>query len=895
MKLVHLSDLHYASNKPFQIALTDALLKDLDQSVAGGFTPDFIVFSGDIVHNPDEPGIYEAFDTNFLMPVLKFANLTTQEVVFCPGNHDVSHKTVGEWSSQREQLKAAMARDNDELAKLLKTGPFQSYLKAISIGFFTLANRCGSAWANSLTHVSSFPNHKVSFVALNTGFGCGLEGSAYDRGKLTIPAEEVLAAFQSVPKDHRVCSLMHHTPSDLNESASRLLVPMIEEKASLHFFGHVHDPRPTVHTSPGTSCFMLQGGALYEDTHIYNGYSLVDTGPESDRVAAQYRTYYFGGRNAFDVGTNVAPNGTFYSSDASKSYWTSLIPIASNDDICLWLMETASSVIAELDKTITGCSLLETFVEPMLTRASNAEDNSTQRVTTTQILEIKTNIVLACDEEYGATALLSYLAMKFHQEPLSFAAACVPVLIDSRHIRKSYSAAVASIIRGALPESDDPRFSLRPLHDDGRLVILIDNIDPGNINHVNFLTTVRKDYPKARLIAAVKMPFVDTQRLKPVIGIDTFDFFQLRALTRGKVRALVEKWNLPAQYQIDTVVEEIHSRFLALGIPQTAPYVAIYLAVLQDIQGYNPINSSTVIEQFIESALQKYKPAYAFRSSFDYRNQIDYLAAMAERMCKLNAFTIDYDELYRWTREYFDSIGIEHDCQKLISHFIENKMFALAGNSIYFKYNIFLYFFTAHRMQQSVDFKQWVLGNHRYTNYITEIDIYCGLSRQDESIIEVFADEFSRLAEKLESYVRPLAWTDRLEKLTIPAVKKDDIKAFTDGITRQLTSNMPPEKRDEAVPGHDASPDVRPDLKRPEVIGLLPLWIMTLRAYTVSLKNLENIPKAKKEWHLQKILEGWSTVMLYACIVFKEITERRSLQIGSMKFVFDLPDNLDAR
>jgi hypothetical protein len=106
---------------------------------------------------------------------------------------------------------------------------------------------------------------------------------------------------------------------------------------------------------------------------------------------------------------------------------------------------------------------------------------------------------------------------------------------------------------------------------------------------------------------------------------------------------------------------------------------------------------------------------------------------------------------------------------------------------------------------------------------------------------------------------------------------------------------MPPEKRDEAVSSHAALPDVRPDLKRPEVIGLLPLWIMTLRAYTVSLKNLENISKGKKEEHLQKILEGWSTVMLYACIVFKEITERRSLQIGSMKFDFDLPDDLDTR
>jgi hypothetical protein len=94
------------------------------------------------------------------------------------------------------------------------------------------------------------------------------------------------------------------------------------------------------------------------------------------------------------------------------------------------------------------------------------------------------------------------------------------------------------------------------------------------------------------------------------------------------------------------------------------------------------------------------------------------------------------------------------------------------GNLVYFKYNIFLYFFTAHRMQLSDEFKQWIIEDHRYTNYITEIDIYCGLSRQDEFILEFFGNEFSKLAEKLESYIRPLAWTNRLEKLTIPLVKK---------------------------------------------------------------------------------------------------------------------------
>src|SRR5216683_2568357 len=114
------------------------------------------------------------------------------------------------------------------------------------------------------------------------------------------------------------------------------------------------------------------------------------------------------------------------------------------------------------------------------------------------------------------------------------------------------------------------------------------------------------------LIQAItpKLPMVDMQRLRPIIGIDKFDFVQVGTLTRGKVRSLVEKWKLPAVYNSDSVVDEIHSRFLALGIPQTAAYVVIYLSVLQEIDGFNPINSSTVIEQFAVFSLQYFSHVF---------------------------------------------------------------------------------------------------------------------------------------------------------------------------------------------------------------------------------------------------------------------------------------------
>ena len=127
-------------------------------------------------------------------------------------------------------------------------------------------------------------------------------------------------------------------------------------------------------------------------------------------------------------------------------------------------------------------------------------------------------------------------------------------------------------------------------------------------------------------------------------------------------------------------------------------------------------------------------------------------------------------------------------------------------------------------------------------------------------MLEFFDVEFKRLTTTLERYVKPLAWTDRLEKLTLPVVKKTETEAFTSGIEKQLMSNMDAQGRDEQLAGEQRPSEIKPDFKRPEVVGVIPLWIYALRAYTVCLKNLENVAKNKKEEHLQRILEGWSTV-----------------------------------
>jgi hypothetical protein len=893
MEFLHFTDLHYKDGSPFQVELIRRLLPDLKAVRDKSYNPEFLVFSGDLVDNPDDPNIYSLFETNFLRPVLEALHLPDSMVVLCPGNHDIS------WTAQKARNLAytsiqATLGNQDTLSDRIKQDDFRAYATDIASGFFALASRYAGAWSNPFYKVYSFGAKKISFLALNSAFGCSLNGSAADRGKLGLSAETVLAAFQEVPKGHNTISLVHHTFGDMTEGTVRHLVPTVENHAIAHCFGHVHQAKPTTSKSTSGSCFNIQGGALYEKHGYYNGYSIIRVHDNRDFIEAYYRSYYVD-RHEFDDGTNISHGGRFYNSEASEAYWTRLVPPPSQEDVCYFLMETSESVYTALNSTITEQKLSDIFVEPRLVSLSEKETEVSSE-TSYQFSRLFTSddhVVIGADNQFGATSLLRYLTMEFHRQCAKLPKAKVPALIDARLLKsRPYEASIANILRGALPDSTKPSLRLQSLHDCGRLVVLIDDFDPADQIHIVSLQFLSTHYPKARLIVSAKIPLLPGDHVIPVVGLDEFLFLQLKPLNRGRVRRLVESASVPTGFTIDQAVEEIISRFRALGIPLTAVYVVIYLSILAHDRGFSPINTSTVIQTFVEDVLEKYKPEYRFRGAFDYRAQVNYLSDIAERMCRCNKFDIGYDLLYRWTKEHFEFIGIEQDYKNVMEFFVLNKVFAMIDNTIFFRYRIFLAFFIASQIHYSAAFREWILSNHIYMNYVNELDLYCGMNRNDIATLDFLGTEFKKHADKLAGLVVPLAWVDLLENLRLPPIDKSEFD-FAHQITHQLTTpNLPGETRDAMLESRDLSHGVKPAVSRPEVQGVLELWVMSLRAYTVALKNLEGIQATKKEEHLQVVLEGWGTLLRYACLLFEIFLLEREFLVGHLRFRLRFPEKV---
>src|SRR5262245_45846112 len=90
-------------------------------------------------------------------------------------------------------------------------------------------------------------------------------------------------------------------------------------------------------------------------------------------------------------------------------------------------------------------------------------------------------------------------------------------------------------------------------------------------------------------------------------------------------------------------------------------------------------------------------------------------------------------------------------------------------------------FFVAYRMLRSEEFKAYIFDYDRFTSFVHEIDLYCGLSRQDLWALETVAAHYERLTEEAPSEIRSLSDYIALERLVLPQVEDFDefVKRFS--------------------------------------------------------------------------------------------------------------------
>ena len=479
-----------------------------------------------------------------------------------------------------------------------------------------------------------------------------------------MPITAVEEAIGLVPSDHLLISVGHHPLSDLNETSCREVTHLIEKRSKLHFFGHLHDTHPSLTISPVSQLMMLQSGPLYSGDRSIKSYQFIETHVPSRTARVFIRTYKEA-RSEFDVGNEFCENGIFPNDSASTNFWKAHTPPMDIERLALWVKE---SCLPKLEQDIgfgfDNRPLREVYVFPPL--AGVVPDTCDDLSTNTEVigsaltlLADGCNAIVYVPEEFGATSLLSHIALEAVTTPRKLPTPRIPLVLDVNDI-KDYRASAERVLKQAHPEVEHASFGWRKCLEDQPFLVLIDNFQLNNNRHLVALKRLVEILPKAKYIVTVRSQLAVAGVTLPMEVKLPFphETFTLRPFNRAKVRELVKKWVLPPSFTENYAVDAIFQRFQSLSIPLSGPHISMFLTVLSTQKSFSPINASTVIENFVEALLNKTGIEKIFRDGMDFREAADLLSCIAEHMVRENVVSVSEVNMHELVGQYYRKIGI---------------------------------------------------------------------------------------------------------------------------------------------------------------------------------------------------------------------------------------------
>ena len=305
--IVHLSDLHFSSqHQQYFRPLISHLLDDIaEQTLRLDSEQCFVVFSGDLVKSGGDATAFARVQSEFVSKLLTALNLQPSNLMIVPGNHDIDPDKInsiyetGLLATLKDpdsvnQVLDKHSIDNDVLGRLTAYDAFSSDLRSS-------AHRAG----DSIAHVALALDGRLGIALLNTAWRCTGKPADYDRCRLFVGENQLVATVAELRSAEFRIAVMHHPLDWLHPSETEPLREALLNNFDLVLCGHNHSRDATQATSSLGSTLFCNAGCLYEHTGRRNGYSLLQLSLASRQVTCYHRKYYRK-RELFDHDLDVA-------------------------------------------------------------------------------------------------------------------------------------------------------------------------------------------------------------------------------------------------------------------------------------------------------------------------------------------------------------------------------------------------------------------------------------------------------------------------------------------------------------------------------------------------------------------------------------------------------------
>lgn len=295
--ILHLSDAHIGNPRKAGDSrdVLKPLLKDLKASVALGWKPNLVVFTGDLAWGEIETGALKnqyAQAKDWLQQIYSSLDVTTERapLLLVPGNHDVNRKTVG--SIQSRWVDGLQETDGEALvgAEMRgNTADWQRLIQRQDEWWAFVTSFASSGWTTDerfrMCHRTfTVDEKKIGVVGVNTSWACCRDN---EKNVLWVGEPQAQQAWQVIEDcDVRVVAA-HHPPEWMHAGERFWTTEKIEGKFNVFFHGHEHSQW----FRDSTGHLRVAAGPCYEGSTKENAYSWFKFDIQAGNARIRLRKY----------------------------------------------------------------------------------------------------------------------------------------------------------------------------------------------------------------------------------------------------------------------------------------------------------------------------------------------------------------------------------------------------------------------------------------------------------------------------------------------------------------------------------------------------------------------------------------------------------------------------
>lgn len=732
MNILHITDLHYASQsfqKFTQSNMIEKLfenLQRLDKKI------DLVIFSGDLVNKGDDYAEFTNAKTVFLDKLCEVLDISSENIILSAGNHDMDR------NHRSKSLENRFENEINNLDKLYsffkeKDVDYLNSIKPTENYNLFINDYYQQSDNNIINELYSIHKRKINgkdlaVISINSSWRSVDDTS---NGKLLFPIHLLEEALFEVKKFDSKFFVLHHPIHWFKDFNQAKLQELIYKNCNIMFSGHIHESEITTHYKQKNGIFahVSPASLTYDKQHI--GFSIIEFNIDLEDRASVNKYHFSIEKDSFDlietveVNIPVGDDKSAQNRTREKVYSKLTSELLNAKDLLL------NNVDDENDNLF-----IDLFNKPKIKltpkqelKEKSASDQENFNFET--LLVNENNYFLYGYDKSGKSSLLRYIQI-YHLQNYS-KNGNIPFYIDFKEID---SKNLLEEIRKYYSLSKE---KTKEIVRNNNFRLLIDNFD---INHPFYekLSEFLTEFPNVNFI--ITCDYI-TSRLYNDYTIDhkTYTKLYLHDISRNDVRTFIEKNVLISNESKDSLLDKIVSFCKQIELPLSYWTVSLIMVIHKKSKFDISKNIYNLLDLCVDEILdKKYMVLKNSKVSFSQIKSIcSELAHFLLYKNNDNNYSKKYSEILLKLEEYIENNSrLKAEAKEILDYLIQSGVLKVREDErISFRLNGIFEFFIAYYMSEHKDFIEEVLNDKVYLSFKNEFEIYSGIKNEDLEFLKL--------------------------------------------------------------------------------------------------------------------------------------------------------------